>query len=613
MLLSVWVNALIAGMISACSMPLGSLTALVWTPKNRVLAFLTAFGGGALLSALVIDLVGSAREKGHILELVIGSIIGSLFFTYVNQLVNSSGGFLRKPSTTLAHLTQEESRRFTQSCSRLKRIDLFCDLSLDLRQEIAKFLLVASYPKGRILYLQGDPSESLYIVKQGTIELLVTESESNLSKTFRTLGANEIFSQYSFLTGSPHKTLAIAKEDCQLEILPRCDFEQLLETSPQFLARTKQTLQQEDIRDYLHQQQQLSLAAITDWVSLAVATLQEKRKIPPAVKITQKKPEFLTLARKIRRFEVFSYLTEAELSEIAARLVYRSYPDGKVFFQPGDFSDRFYLIHQGEVEIIFPRDLQRDPLVLTTGDPFGELSFVTEANHTVTAIAKTDVKLWILRRQDFEEMLQQSPRLEASVKTFMEQPKLKDYLQTRQHFDSTKAAQWIQQALKSMDAGELIPSASRINSLMEEHKDAPMAIWLGLLMDGIPEALTIGAHILTNPISPSLMAGLMLSNYPEALSSSEGMKQQGFSIPRILIMWTSLMLITGILAACGSLLFADVPESVISLLESMAAGAMLTVISETMLPEAYSKGGSIVGLSTLLGFLSIIVIKTILA
>ena len=404
---SVWVNALFAGMVSACSMPLGSLTTLVWTPKNRALAFLMAFGGGALLSALVIDLVGSAREKGHILE-----------------------------------------------------IELFQNLSL------------------------------------------------------------------------------------------------ALETSPEFRERTEQILQQEKIRDYLQQLHGLSLTAIKDWVSLALTTLQEKRKIAPAVMISYKQNEFLQLARKMRRFPVFSYLTTAE--------------------------------------------------------PFGELSFVTAANHTVTAIAKTDVTLWTLRKQDFEEMLQQSPRLEESVKNFVEQPKLRDYLQTRQHFNSTKAAQWIQQALNSMDAGKLIPSATRINSIMAEHKEAPMAIWLGLLMDGIPEALTIGAHIVTNPISPSLMAGLLLSNYPEALSSSEGMKQQGFSIPRILGMWTSLMLITGILSAFGSLLFADVPESVISLLESMAAGAMLTVISETMLPEAYAKGGSIVGLSTLLRFLAIIIIKSYL-
>ncbi|MFM7573848.1 MAG: hypothetical protein ACKO4S_12055 [Snowella sp.] len=73
-------------------------------------------------------------------------------------------------------------------------------------------------------------------------------------------------------------------------------------------------------------------------------------------------------------------------------------------------------------------------------------------------------------------------------------------------------------------------------------------------------------------------------------------------------LWCSL---TGILSAVGSVLFADVPESVISLLESMAAGAMLTVIAETMLPEAYAKGGPIVGLSTLLGFLAIIVIKSL--
>lgn len=63
-------------------------------------------------------------------------------------------------------------------------------------------------------------------------------------------------------------------------------------------------------------------------------------------------------------------------------------------------------------------------------------------------------------------------------------------------------------------------------------------------------------------------------------------------------------------SALGSLIFADAPDSVISLLESMAAGAMLTVIAQTMLPEAYAKGGSIVGLSTLLGFLAIIVIKS---
>ncbi len=161
-----------------------------------------------------------------------------------------------------------------------------------------------------------------------------------------------------------------------------------------------------------------------------------------------------------------------------------------------------------------------------------------------------------------------------------------------------------------MNAGHLIPSASTISHTVAQHKDAPMAIWLGLLMDGIPEALTIGAHIITAPLSPALLAGLFISNYPEALSSSHGMKEQGFSIGKILMMWSSIMFITGILAAVGSVIFANVPDNLVSLVGSMAAGAMLTVISETMLPEAYAKGGSIVGMSTVLGFLSIIVINT---
>ncbi len=112
-------------------------------------------------------------------------------------------------------------------------------------------------------------------------------------------------------------------------------------------------------------------------------------------------------------------------------------------------------------------------------------------------------------------------------------------------------------------------------------------------------------------ISLSLIAGLFLSNYPEALSSSVGMRQQGLSFKRIMIMWTSLMIFTGIGAALGNMFFVEAPEMLFSFIEGIAAGAMLTMIAETMLPEAYFKGGSIVGISTLLGFLTPIYFKTL--
>ncbi len=600
------VSAFLAGLVSSCSMPLGSITSLLWNPKNRALAFLIAFGAGALLAALVIDLVGSAREKGHLVELVIGSLIGSLFFTAVNQWVNSSGGFLRKPSTMLVHLSQKQTRQFEQSLSQLRRLDLFRDLPPEESQYLARHLLLVEYPPHTIIYQSDDPSESLYIIRKGEVQLFDSLSPD---QPHTTLKANDTFGSMAFVTGSPHKTMAQTTRSTQLAILPKPDFEQLLQMSPTLVETTEHFLQAEQVANYLQKRQGLTLIQVKDWVKKASASLRKQRLIPDAVCIDHHIDEFLQLARQIRRFPVFEHLPLDDLEEVAERLVYRHFEDGHVFFQTKEAANRLYIVHQGEVELIDATSPGHQPLIVSTQDAFGALGFVTGAPHSVTAVAKTDATAWVLRKQDFEEMLHQSKSLENGLRDFLSQEAIAAYLEQKQHFDSQKASAWVHKALHNMNAGQLIPSATSVADTIEEHGSAPVSIWLGLLMDGIPEALTIGAHIVVAPISPSLITGLFISNYPEALSSSTGMKHQGFSVPRILMMWTSIMLITGILAAIGSILFANVPESFISLLESMAAGAMLTVISETMLPEAYAKGGPIAGISTLLGFLVIILIN----
>jgi zinc transporter ZupT len=79
-------------------------------------------------------------------------------------------------------------------------------------------------------------------------------------------------------------------------------------------------------------------------------------------------------------------------------------------------------------------------------------------------------------------------------------------------------------------------------------------------------------------------------------------------------MWMSLCLITGVGALIGSVIFPDNPQGGLSYLiagiEGLAAGAMLTMIAETMLPEAFEQGGgTITGLSTLIGFLAALGVK----
>lgn len=89
------------------------------------------------------------------------------------------------------------------------------------------------------------------------------------------------------------------------------------------------------------------------------------------------------------------------------------------------------------------------------------------------------------------------------------------------------------------------------------------------------------------------------------------MSKQGFTRRRVLIMWTSLMLFTGIGAALGSVFFIGASPMSFALVQGVAAGAMLTMIAETMLPEACFKGGSVIGIATLTGFLVAIFSKTL--
>lgn len=166
---------------------------------------------------------------------------------------------------------------------------------------------------------------------------------------------------------------------------------------------------------------------------------------------------------------------------------------------------------------------------------------------------------------------------------------------------------------------------AEIKEEVKEHNNAPMSIWLGLLIDGIPESFVIGAGFLTilsaqlaaggdpafgDVIPYTLVAGLFLSNFPEALSSSIGMKKQGMKPIKILLMWSSLVLLVGIGALVGYYLGAEVPHEIEIGIEGLAAGAMLTMIAQTMIPEAVHIGGNkVVGLSTLIGYLSAVAFK----
>ena len=211
----------------------------------------------------------------------------------------------------------------------------------------------------------------------------------------------------------------------------------------------------------------------------------------------------------------------------------------------------------------------------------------------------------------FEQLLHESRLLEDQVRDVVQAENVAGYLEDRHEFNADNAARWVRRAVRSLETGRPIRSAADFAEKIKQHGGAPIAIWLGIMLDGIPESMVIGASMVHSTLSLSLLAGLFLSNYPEALSSSMGMRQQGLSFRRVLFMWTSLMVLTGIGAALGNLFFTGASPTAVSLIQGLAAGAMLTMIAETMLPEAYTKGGSVIGLATLAGFLAAIFFQTL--
>jgi CRP-like cAMP-binding protein len=578
------------GALSAVSLPLGAITARLWQPADRMLGILTAFGAGALLAAVTIGIVAPMLDADQAGPLVAGAVVGGLLFEVLNRSVNARGGFLRKASTTLVYAEQRERRRRRRVLEHLERIDLFDglpDRELDLLAEAGR---IVEYPNSRLIYGRGDPAETLRAIVRGSVTLDHPEGS-------RVVSGHAVFGFRSFLAGTPHGSSAVAAADPTdvLEI-PRAHFLEVLEHADRLRERLESYLASGPVCTYLREEHGLEPAEIDDWLARVRAdrghgTVHARAAPHPGA-------DFVARASRIRRTPVFAELPTDELERIGQRLLRKEHERGHGFFRPGDAPDRLYVLEHGHVSLVSVGGPHAGE-GLVDGDAFGALSFFTGAPHVSTAIATTDVTVWVLRRADLPELLAGLPGFRAAVEHYLSQDDVQRYLRERQGAAPQQAELWVRRAMGSVASARPAPE---VRSRTADHA-APMAVWLGLLLDGIPESFVIGAEATAAVGGASLIAGLFLSNYPEALSSSVGMREQGWAWRRILLLWTSLLVAAMIGAAIGALAFEGASPVVAAGIRGVAAGAMITVIAETMLPEAFARSGSASGLAALAGFL----------
>ena len=137
-----------------------------------------------------------------------------------------------------------------------------------------------------------------------------------------------------------------------------------------------------------------------------------------------------------------------------------------------------------------------------------------------------------------------------------------------------------------------------------QHAGSGAAIAVGAVLDGIPESLVIGLSLVGGgEAGPGLVAGFFLANVPQALSSASGMQKAGRSRRYIFGLWTAIVAMGGAAAAAGYLLFRAAAPTVPAVMLAFAAGGVLAMLAESMIPEAFADAQPFIGLITVVGFL----------
>jgi ZIP family zinc transporter len=137
------------------------------------------------------------------------------------------------------------------------------------------------------------------------------------------------------------------------------------------------------------------------------------------------------------------------------------------------------------------------------------------------------------------------------------------------------------------------------------------AIALGSLLDGVPESIVIGASLVTGGgVSMAVVAAAMISNFPEGLGGSASLLRSGEGHRKVLGVWAAIVIISAISATIGYAVLDDAPKGAGAFFQMFAAGAMLTMLTDSMIPESHDEGGNAAGLFTVIGFLLAIWIAT---
>jgi CRP-like cAMP-binding protein len=283
--------------------------------------------------------------------------------------------------------------------------------------------------------------------------------------------------------------------------------------------------------------------------------------------------------------DLFRSLPAGDLVKLIHHAETKRLGKGDTVFKGGDISDGVYLIEQGHIEFQ-PVEAGGMDGNYGPGHCFGEIELLTRETRQETATAQDDVQLLFIPADDFNAVMAQSPILQSAVDelvavhthgTFNIEHHLRQ--QTRD-FDKKE---WLASGVEAVQVSH--DEAAHHES--EESHGSPLAIFMGVLLDGIPEAIVLGAAFTSwATFNPTFLAAVFMANIPEAWASSAHMKRSGYTASRIFALWGGLVGACAVFSILGNLFLAS------------ASPTTLVFV------EAFEDGGAPVGMATIVGFLA---------
>jgi CRP-like cAMP-binding protein len=319
--------------------------------------------------------------------------------------------------------------------------------------------------------------------------------------------------------------------------------------------------------------------------------------------LNKKRAQSEAILERLSKVDLVRSLPPEEMEDLLMCVQPVNVKRGEIIFRQGDHGDALYLIEEGKVSIISGNgaDAGRGKVLahLGPGQSFGEMALLTGAPRSATAVAEQDTSMLKIEKEHFEELIDRSPNLRQAVEQLNSQRVVRNVESTKGGVD---AAHWQKVALANIQR----LTRSEEVTMMKKHAEttAPLAVFLGTLLDTIPESVVIGSSFRSlQSFRITFLAAVFISSIPEAIASAMGMQQAGFKTVKIFGLWFALILAGSIAAALGNIFLAEAATTILTLVGAVAGGGILAMVSSVMMPEAYEDGGPSVGLATIAGFL----------